>query len=256
MPQDDLKTGTLADTPLYHDPALYQRLFPLDDEELQFWKGLVGGRGGALLDIGAGPSPLSRQLTAELPVAVDISAPMLRGGGQKKNCVQADASALPLANHSIQTVICRLFGIAYAAAPHPVTNFPRLAAELRRVIAPSGVAALELPLAHKPRKLQGLEERYEIEPGVHYAFRYFEVTDEHEFGARLDTQITVQSCSQIWETSAPLFVFTPAGALTWANLAGLEGVEFYASYDLQTRTGTPPADVLRGVLVGQRGSAA
>lgn len=249
---------------LYLNARLYGRVFPLDAEELAFWRTLAaGGRapGGAperaaglLLDLGAGPSALADHLgdgRAVATVALDPCRPLLAASPARRR-LQADAASLPLRAACAAAAVSRLFGLAYAAAVDPARRLPRLASELGRVLAPGGVAALEIPLAWRPGRLQGLEETAEIAPGILYRFRYFALETQHELGAVLGTRITVEGEADCWELETPLFVFTPDGARRWAATAGLGDVRFFAPYDLETETPTPPPDTLRGILHGRK----
>lgn len=238
---------------LYGSPEVYGRVFPLDEEELAFWKGMTGGTGaGPLLDLGAGPSGLAAMLGAPMPVALDPCAELLAFSPMSRR-VRGDALALPFASGMVGAVVSRLFGLAYAAGFAPAKRLELLASELGRVLASGGVVALEIPINVRPRRLQWIEENAEIARGLFYRFRYLDLAADHELGAALNTEITVEGADGLrWEMEAPLFVFTPEGARRWAAAAGLNDVRFYACYDLTTETSTPPDDALRAVLSGRR----
>lgn len=239
---------------LYNEAQLYNLLYPFDDDELAFWKALITVEGNTtaslFLDIGSGSSPLAELLAPDQGISLDPCRDLLATSPTSRR-LQADAAALPLRSGSVRGIISRLFGVAYAAAQNPRDRLPFLAAQIRRVLQPDGVVALEIPLTARPRSLQGMEESVEIRPGMMYRFRYFAVELEHEYGSVLDTEINVENAEDQWQLHAPLFVFTPEGALRWAAEAGLRDTCFYASYDLSTATTAPPSDALRGVLCGR-----
>ncbi len=235
---------------LYSSPEISRQVFPLDDEELAFWRNLTQDADGPLLDLGAGSSGLARRLGNLKSVALDPCAELLTTSPVPWR-VRADALALPFASGMAGAVTSRLFGLAYAAAYSPNRRLRVLASELRRVLRPRAIAALEIPLNLRPRRLQWIEENAEIAPGMTYRFRYLDLAADHELGAVLNTEITVEkSEGHRWKLEAPLFVFTPEGARRWAAHAGLDTVRFYACYDLTTETTAPPEDALRAVIAG------
>lgn len=223
-------------------------------EEVAFWAALTGGPGhepGILADLGAGPSSLAVRLPWRRSVALDLSGRLLACSPVPWR-VRCDAGALPLQPGAAGAVLSRLFGIAYAAGADPHTRLPRLAAEVARVLRPGGVAALELPLNTRPRRMQWISESAEVGAGLTYRFQYLDLAADHELGAALNTEIVVEGAARRWKLQAPLFVFTPEGARQWARQAGMSALRFFASYDLTTETAAPPEDALRGILCGCR----
>lgn len=239
---------------LYAAPDIYDKVFPLDSAEVRFWRELLGGGDGAVLDLGAGSCDLVYQLGFQLPVALDPDALLLSGASEHKRGLRASALAIPLRSSSCGAVFSRLFSVSYAVARKPDEFLPIVAHELRRVAMPGATVALEIPLAWRPSRLQWIEETAPIDEELTYRFRYLELSLRHAKGAVIDTEISVAAGGVQWQLEAPLFVFTPAGAASWAATAGLQEVRFYASYDVGTGTLSPPEDVLRGVLVGRRSS--
>ena len=96
--------------------------------------------GPRLLDVGCGTGYCLEQLGGG--IGLDISAGMLAHCQQKghRQLLQADASALPLASHSIDTVVSSL-------ALQWCVDLPAALAELARVLRPGGCWHLALPLA-------------------------------------------------------------------------------------------------------------
>src|SRR5690606_4479483 len=115
-----------------------------------------------------------------------------------------------------------------------------------------GIFALEIPLAHQPASLCGLQEEARIAADLQYRFRYLDILAKSPFGAVLDTRIEVEAEGEKFFIAAPLHVWTPAGAKEWIAAAGLELTAFYAPYDRATETTDPPSDCLRAVMKGRK----
>ena len=95
---------------------------------------------GTVLDLGCGPGHLSAELAAAARVvAVDREAAMLTAtrerAGAGVRCVQAEATALPLADGSVDAA-------AVVQVLEYVPDLARALAELRRVLRPGGRAVL------------------------------------------------------------------------------------------------------------------
>ena len=249
---------------LYDDADLYQAVFPLDDEEVDFWRTVTRRRPpGPVIDIGAGPSPLAVLIGSSQPVAggmalaLDWCQPMLKPrvdntAVARPAPVRADARALPVAAGSAAVLMSRLFGVAYAVAHNPAADLPRMAAEVRRVLKPGGIVAFDIPISHHPAVLEWEEETAELGTGFHYTFHYNELIGHHDFGKVLETEIVVERDGETCTSEAHLFVFRVGGALEWAISAGLTDILFMSCYDTTTLTTHPPADLKRAVMTGRR----
>jgi SAM-dependent methyltransferase len=97
------------------------------------------GSGDRLLDVAAGPGPVTRAVLARgaRPIAVDFSRPMLRSIGPIVPRVQGDAGRLPLRDASVDRVVSNL-GLLHFPDP------PRALAEAARVVRPGGVVAFSV----------------------------------------------------------------------------------------------------------------
>lgn len=233
---------------LYEDWAAYRLLFPTDEESLLFYRAVTNGC-QRILDAGCGPGDLAQLLESEnrLVVGVDLVQPPPGPG----SLVRGDLLRLPFGDGSFDGVVSRLFGVAYAAGVGRAAPL-QVAAELARVSAEGARFALELPVAWRPHRLQGLEESTPIIGGFHYRFRYLDELERNAFGSVLQTSIVLSRDSEVYSVDAPLQVFTPDGAGAWFDAANADIEGFCAPYDLGTLTKEPPADCLRAVVYGSR----
>jgi SAM-dependent methyltransferase len=97
------------------------------------------GPGDRLLDVAAGPGPVSRAALGlgARPVALDFSVPMLRSIGDFVPRVHGDAGALPFRSGSFDRVVSNL-GLLHFPDPE------RAVRDAARVVRPGGVVALSV----------------------------------------------------------------------------------------------------------------
>jgi ubiquinone/menaquinone biosynthesis C-methylase UbiE len=139
------------------EPVCYQEMFLLEDEH--FWyqtlHGLVlavlerfwpMGRGGRLLDCGCGTGGMLKALRTARPdlrcLALDISPLALAGCRQKAGgapLVMASADCTPIQDAACQVVL------SLDVFCHRRVNDAAALAEIRRMLAPEGLAVLNLP---------------------------------------------------------------------------------------------------------------
>ncbi|MCC6548390.1 class I SAM-dependent methyltransferase [Candidatus Sumerlaeota bacterium] len=245
------ETGGQLIKNLYNHPEIYARVFPVDEEEVRFFATLAGECGGPILDAAGGTGGLAMKLApaaSAFVIPVDSSSTLLRGAPAG---VVGDLFSLPIGNGRIAFASSRLFGYAYALAQDPGAQ-SRLVMELARVLRERGRFALELALAPQPHKLQGIAEHTQIGGELSYEFQYLDIIRRTDFGTLIHTTITVSDRGDVYRLQAPLHVFTAMGARAWLAQASLCVTGFCASYDLKTHTQSPPADCLRGVVLGVR----
>lgn len=243
---------------LYGAPELYERVFPLDEEEVGFFASMIrrsgGGQFGILLDAGCGTGSVGRAVADRLGghfVGVDASMEILRGGGDTSDLSRADVFALPFRDGAFDAVVSRLLSYGYALGAG--THDPAVAAmEIGRVLSVGGIAALEIPLAWRPERLVGVEERAEVAGEMSYRCRYLDVLGETAFGVVLDSEIVVEIGGAKWEIRAPMHIHTPDGARRWLAAGGLSVRAFHAPYDVATGTLEPPEDCLRSIVCAVR----
>lgn len=235
---------------LYDFPEVYSRVFPVDEEDLNFFAAMGAECGGPILDAGAGTGALAAGIAAaggHEVVALDLSRILLRGA---RNGCAGDLFALPFRDASFRFAYSRLFGYAYACAQN-IAECGLLARELGRVVKSGAKIAIEVPLAYQPKRLQGIREQAVLDAAT-YEFRYLDLLRSGDHGAILDTSITVQAEGDTCMLKVPIHVFTPEGAAAWLAQGGFVVESFYASYDLRSATHAPPKDCLRAVIVGKR----
>lgn len=241
---------------LYSDPDLYSRVFPIEEEEVGFFASFLreSAAEGTVLDLGCGTGELVRRLKAkeiDNTFGVDRERTMLAAGVGVCGCL----TSLPFRPGSLAAVICRLFGVAYAMGSDWETSggdFIKPLLEIFRVLDNRGTGVLEIPLAHSPSRLVGLEENTRVDGDFVYKFRYLDILRQTELGAILDTRIEVGWGDFQSIIHAPLHVFIPGNLRSWLPAMGFEITGFFASYERESRTMEPPPDCLRGVVVFQR----
>lgn len=235
---------------LYNYTSLYDRVFPVDADEVNFFHRLAPAE-GILLDAGCGTGRLAAALRrAGLEVTgLDIEPSMVR---QTPGAVAGDLNRLPFRDGAFAAAFSRLFGCAYAAGAH--TGGPEASIrELGRTLTPGARVALEIPLAWNPERLRGIAEEAQLEEGrLLYTFQYLDVIARNRFGAILESSIQVREGNCVYPWQTPLQVYTPEGAREWFRAGGLELQGFCAPYDWESLCPAPPEDCLRGVAAGRR----
>lgn len=144
----------------------------LDDMEVDLT--VRYGQGKRILEIGCGTGRiLGRTAAAGAPaIGADISHGMLVHAARRGlPVVQADATALPFADHSFD-LVCSFKVLAHVA------EVASAMAEIDRVLAPGGHAILEF---YNPRSLRGVIKRFKRPT------RISEATADHDVFTRLDT---------------------------------------------------------------------
>jgi SAM-dependent methyltransferase len=137
----------------YHDsrPGITEELLRRCDPDPYSWllEGVeVSGR--RVLDLACGSAPLFPDLSRARYLGVDASPGELRAAAVQERgpVVRADANHLPLPDASVDVVVCSM-------ALQILTPLPEVLAELRRVLAPSGVLLAVIPvsrpLTHRDR---------------------------------------------------------------------------------------------------------
>ncbi|WP_369225740.1 class I SAM-dependent methyltransferase [Streptomyces sp. R39] len=145
-------------------PDLYDWTYQGYNEDLGYWRSVVGT--GPVLELGAGSGRISVPLSAAGVdvIALDHSADMLHALGKRSVAegvvvrrLCARMQYLPLRTASLTSVICPFGSVNYLLDQE---DWLRLFAEVRRVLRPGGVFAFEaLAWATFGDWLHGAEER-------------------------------------------------------------------------------------------------
>jgi SAM-dependent methyltransferase len=234
---------------LYYYWNIYRRLFPLDDESRSFFDALTP-RTGTILDAGSGPGDLAAALAAPGRAIVGIDLEHAEAS-MPVPLLRADLLAMPLRDSVVDAVISRLFGLAYAAVANRIAA-DVLADELNRVGSPACAIIAELPVAHRPLRLQGITESAEIAPDAFYRFEYLDELFRTPYGSALQTSIAMTTAGVEYRIDAPLMVFHPEGVRLWMARAGFDVRCFHAPYDLASAVPEPPDDCLRAIVQATR----
>jgi SAM-dependent methyltransferase len=244
---------------LYDEGAdLYDSLFgEVDEEEVAFFAGLLQrAPSQRVLSLGCGTGRLEGALSEQgfLITGVDVSEPMLARARQRDvrgYYVAASMEALPpdLPGAPFGAVISSTLSFAYVTE----TVVARKVIEdcASRLVA-GGVLALDLPISHEPKRLQGVVETMEL-AGLHYRFMWYDVIAEDDVRAVLDTDIWISSDTRSATRRAPLAVYRPQGIRQLLGAGGrYTDILFYAPHDINTALATPPPDCRRAVVIGRR----
>jgi SAM-dependent methyltransferase len=244
---------------LYEEGAdLYDSLFgDVDDEEVAFFAGLLQSAPcQRVLSLGCGTGRLEGALSEQgfLITGVDVSERMLARARQRDvrgNYVAASMEALPpdLPGAPFGAVISSTLSFAYMTGSAAAR---RVIEDCASRLVAGGVLALDLPISHEPRRLQGVVETMEV-AGLHYRFMWYDVIAEDDVRAVLDTDIWISSDTRSATRRAPLAVYRPQGI---RQLLGADGrfteILFYAPHDINTALTTPPPDSRRAVVTGNK----
>lgn len=234
---------------LYSNWIIYSRLFPVEDDSASFFAALLPPD-GCVLDAGCGSGELAERLRTATRdvVGLDLAFP---AASLARRAARGDLRALPFAADSFEAIVSRLFGLAYASGCDKASA-EVIANEVGRVSTERAVMAIEVPLAWRPHRLQGLEEVAQIDAGAHYRFRYLDELFRSQFGSAIQTSIEFIAEGNEYRVDAPLMVFHPEGMQKWLSLAGFGEPNYFAPYDLETSSNQPPDDCLRAVVQAAR----
>ncbi|MEQ8820583.1 MAG: methyltransferase domain-containing protein [Sumerlaeia bacterium] len=245
---------------LYHTPDLYELALgaEADGEEVAFYaRWLARGPGAErVLSLGCGGGRLEAPL-ARLGVrfvGVDAAAEMvaLAGGRDPGGLYLRGDMARGAVRGPFAGAISGLLSFAYLTRRGEAEACLRWVAETLAAGAP---LLLDVPLSHRPRRLQGVEESLAGE-GWTYRFRYLDWERSLPAGEVLHTRIEVEAGGRLVRRDAPLLVFTPEGARRLLEMCGFGDVRFFAPHDAESGSEEPPEGCLRGVVVGRRFLAA
>lgn len=106
-----------------------------------------------VVDVGGGTGRAARELSAPERLVLDASAPMLREArGHGLDCVQGDASTMPLADESVDAV-------TVVDALHHMADADAVISEAARILRPGGVLVIREfdPTTLRGRALVALE---------------------------------------------------------------------------------------------------
>ncbi|MCB2155380.1 class I SAM-dependent methyltransferase [bacterium] len=235
---------------LYDAPDLYRRaLGPADEEEIAFYDALLP-KVGTVLSLGCGEGRLEAPLSSKSRrfVGLDLSPAMAREAARRDPnglYVAARMEAPPFSRIRFAAAISGLLSFSYLTRESDLLTALRW---LREVLCDGAPVILDVPCAHRPKELQGIEETH-TDRELKYTFRYLDAECSNGFGTVLHTQIDVRTLHQNVSRSAPLTVFTPDGLRRLFDQAGLNDLCFFAPHDLETRTSNPPRDCRRAVVL-------
>jgi len=240
---------------LYDNPDLFDAAFgEADGEEVGFYEEVLregGADRGRILSLGCGSGRLEAPLAARgfRICGIDASPAMATKAARRDPdgwYAAACMRSLPSREAGFAAAISGLLSFAYMVDPARVT---RVFGWLGRALAPGAPLVLDIPVAHRPGSLQGLEEAWEF-PGGGYRFRYFDEVRRCGGFSVLATRIEVAAGGRSARRDAELAVWTPGGVARAIAAEGLfGGVAFHAPYDRGTAARTPPGDCLRAVVV-------
>lgn len=235
---------------LYERPDLYDSAFGDGDEEAAFFAAILGTARRVVVG-GCGTGRVSSALANRGfdVVGFDLSLAMLRAA-RRHPAVAARFEAPPFAAGCADAFVAPLLGFAYVA---DVAGIDAALDAFARIVRDGGVLALELPVAHRPERLQGVEEAATLPDGVEYSFRYLDLEREDGDFAVLHTTMRVATDGEAAERSAPLAVWRPDGIRRRLENGGCwRNVRCFAPYDVDSATDIPPSDCLRAIVVAER----
>jgi SAM-dependent methyltransferase len=240
---------------LYAQADLYDAVFGgAEPAEVAFLaEAFANAAGGRVLSLGCGTGRLEGALAARGVrfVGLDLSPAMLRMARVRdpSGChLAARMECLPVAGAEFAGALAGLLSFAY------ITDAAARRATVRRLgalLVPGAPVVLEVPVAWRPRALQGVSERLEGATG--FEFQYLDLACEEEAGAVLHTCLRVWSKGRRAERHAPLTVFTPEGIRDLLTDEGLfADVRFFAPWERESATACPPPECLRAVVMTTR----
>lgn len=241
--------------PLYDHPDAYAAAFGQPFEgELEVLRAVLSPAGGVpdgrVLSLGCGAARLEAPLSREgwRFLGVDASPAMVEAARAADPDGEYRVGRLedePAGDEAFAGVLAGLLALAYLPGPGAVESTLRW---LRRRVAPGGAAAFDVPVARRPRRLQGIAERWQGPDGAACAFHYDDVVEEFPGGARLATRLEVESPAGRASRRADLLVLRPAAWRDLARRTGWGAPRFLAPFDPGRAWGCPPAGALRAVV--------
>lgn len=201
--------------------------------------------GAVVVDVGCGPGTYLSRVDG---VGLDLSEGMAREARRHAPTVVGDVCALPIASASVDRLL----------APHMLYHAPDLdigAAELRRVLRPSGVALVvtngHRHVGHIVEQLSAATgtvapvrfiDRFTMENGHALLARHFERVDADQLEGELVVPIAepviayADSCRALYETQLPAGVTWEAAMARFATLVD-EEIEQQGAWRAVTHTG-------------------
>lgn len=249
---------------LYESPELYEAALGVeaDDDEIAFYTRTITGTnrfsGQRLISMACGTARLEAPLSKRGANIVGFdSAPAMvawarrrdRAGVYREASLQNPPDLGMSGIVEFDAAISGLLGAAYLTS---MGGWRKLLSWLHKHLQPNAPLILDLPVCHKPARLQGVEESARGD-AADYSFRYFDLLrDEEAFGV-LATRIEVRSKQRVAARDAELAVFKPEGL---ASLLAEEGrfgqVAFHAPFELESACAEPPRNCRRSVVVARR----
>lgn len=245
VPDSEAHTGGLYDAPHLYRLGLGQA----DTEELAFYDRLLPER-GRVVSLGCGEGRLESRLSS--------ADRRFFGYDRALAMVQAAACRDAIGNYVVARMEAPPFhsGARFDAALAGMLSFSYLADQasllkatqwLATVMGDGAIALLDVACAHRPQRLQGIEERH-VEEGATYCFRYLDAELPGPFGSILHSRIEIAANGERAVRDAPLMVFTPIGVRRLFAQTGFGALTFFAPHDLGSETDCPPMDCRRAVI--------
>ena len=241
--------------PLYDHPEIYRRVFGDDiSEEMGFLRRTLPSPPARVLSLGCGEGRIESVLSSKgySLHGFDASPSMARRAVRNDplGCyTSARAQALPYPPSPLFDAAFSL--LVSCAHITDESHWPPLLNGLHLRLKPGAPLFLELPVCPSPTKLQGFRETTQS-PGWSYTFAYADILRPTTWGAIIHRAISIETPEGVFVDRDPYAVFTPQGIRVLIASAGFSGIRFFAPYDPSTETTTPPADVLRAIVMAQK----
>jgi SAM-dependent methyltransferase len=243
---------------LYAEGAdLYDSLFgECDPEEVAFFARLLANAPNkSILSLGCGTGRLEAALLGRgfQATGVDASVAMLARALRRDprgRYIAATMEAMPanLPGEPFGAVIAGTLSFAYLTSHETAMRVLR---DCAARMAAGAFIALDIPVDHEPRRLQGTSETIKA-AGLHYRFMWYDVIEEDSNRAVIDTDIWISSDSRAAARRAQLVAYRPQGIRRLLEENGFSDVQFHAPHDITTATTEPPLDCRRAVVVGRK----
>jgi SAM-dependent methyltransferase len=237
-----------GDASLYERPALYGRLFPGPFEgELELLRALLPAPPARVLSLGCGAARVERHLAREgwRVTGIDAAPAMIAAAREADPAGDyrvARIEDLPGDGDLFDGAISLLLSLAYLSPAQLESSLPRLRARLR----PGAPVVLDVPVARRPHRLQGVAERLE-DGGQEYEFLYDEAVERGPWGARLETRLRVAALRERAQRSAVLTVLRPGAWRVLARRSGFAPPRFHPPHE-PAGARLPPAEARRAII--------